>query len=208
MERSYKVLIIYWLLWSSKSNMFKPWITSIDLCNILYTIIFKFFILRFQPYLGSLINIEQNAFTIGRLISYNTFLCYEIMHNLKHRKRGKTIAWLLNLILAKHMIISNGDILSIFWDALVSVILQLVNGMLIFVSYSFQLNGQKIGFIKPSRGLRQGDLLSPFLFLFCMEGFSYFINSSILQGIVISSRGPFISHLLFASNSYSSPELQ
>lgn len=69
------------------------------------------------------------------------------------------------------------------------------------ISYSLQLNGQKIGFIKSAKGLRQGDLLSPFLFLFYMEGLSSMIKSSPLQGIAIFPRGPSISHLLFVDES-------
>ena len=40
------------------------------------------------------------------------------------------------------------------------------------VSYSMLINGEPKGKIIPSRGLRQGALISPYLFLICTEGLS------------------------------------
>ncbi|XP_050211677.1 uncharacterized protein LOC126661842 [Mercurialis annua] len=73
------------------------------------------------------------------------------------------------------------------------------------VTYSFNFNGSSYGFIEPSRGLRQGDLLSPFLFLFCAEGFSSLLGQAEavgeISGVSIARRSPSISHLLFADDS-------
>lgn len=70
------------------------------------------------------------------------------------------------------------------------------------VSYSVLLNGGSHGFIKPERGLRQGDPLSPFLFILCVEALVNCLNNSAvagkLHGTQIGSEGPLIHHLLFA----------
>ncbi|XP_038719942.1 uncharacterized protein LOC120012571 [Tripterygium wilfordii] len=73
------------------------------------------------------------------------------------------------------------------------------------VTFSIIINREIRGCIHPTRGLCQGDPLSRFLFLICIEGLSHLIHQSIrsssLHGIRISSRGPIISHLLFADDS-------
>ncbi|KAA3462609.1 reverse transcriptase [Gossypium australe] len=70
------------------------------------------------------------------------------------------------------------------------------------VSYSVVFNGIVSESFLPTRGLRQGDTLSPFLFLFCGEGLSSLLRlakaSNILKGVKASRSGPAISHLLFA----------
>lgn len=51
-----------------------------------------------------------------------------------------------------------------------------------------------------------GDPLLPYLFLFCVEGISHKINMPSLQGLSVSHRGPAISHLLFADDSFYAKE--
>lgn len=80
----------------------------------------------------------------------------------------------------------------------------------ITVTYSVQINGHKIGFLYPSRGIRQGYPLSPYLFLLCIEGISHKIKYSNLQGLKLSRRDPKLIHLLFTDDSiiYSKPSVQ
>lgn len=58
---------------------------------------------------------------------------------------------------------------------------------------------------QPRRGLRQGDPLSPFLFLFCAEELSAVLRRKEedggLHGFRVSSGGVSVSHLLFADDS-------
>lgn len=59
-----------------------------------------------------------------------------------------------------------------------------------------------MGPIVPGRGLWQGDLLSPYLFILCVESLTSLIHRAIargdMHGINICGGTPTISHLLFA----------
>lgn len=73
------------------------------------------------------------------------------------------------------------------------------------VKYRVLVNGNLSEMISPTRGLRQGDPLSPYLFILCAEGFSHLINRAVLQCrwscCRISRGAPGISHLFFADDS-------
>lgn len=50
------------------------------------------------------------------------------------------------------------------------------------VTYAIKINGVPNGNIIPSRGIRQGDPLSPYLFLLCVEGLSALIKARVNNG--------------------------
>ena len=69
------------------------------------------------------------------------------------------------------------------------------------ISYSILVNGSPRGFFQPTRGFRQGDPLSPYIFLLCTEGLhgliNKVVNDNVVQGISLNRGGPKIS-LFFA----------
>ncbi|XP_074352652.1 uncharacterized protein LOC141691795 [Apium graveolens] len=75
-----------------------------------------------------------------------------------------------------------------------------------WVHYMVCLNGSYVGPIIPSRGLRQGDPLFPYLFLLCVEGLSNLLNNIAanenIHGCRISRFAPAVTHLLFADDSF------
>ena len=73
------------------------------------------------------------------------------------------------------------------------------------VTYSVRINGMPHGHIVPSRGLQQGDPLSPYIFLLCAEGLSALIKKGVgdgqLKGISVCRNRPKLSHLFFTDDS-------
>ena len=72
------------------------------------------------------------------------------------------------------------------------------------VTYSVLINGVAQGCITPTRGLRQGEPISPYLFLLCLEGFTGLIleatRNNRLSRISICKNCSTVSHLLFAND--------
>ena len=87
-----------------------------------------------------------------------------------------------------------------FQDSWVALIMECIRT----VTYSILVNGEPKGLITPSRGLRQGDPLSPFLFLFCAEGLNAIFRRAAMDGEIegfsLCRNGPKLTHLFFADD--------
>ena len=83
--------------------------------------------------------------------------------------------------------------------------IQLIMMCVTIVKYVVVVNGNPSGCIQPTRGLRQGDPISPYLFLICAEVLSSMVSEAnkngSLTGLPTSKYGPHVRHLFFADDS-------
>jgi hypothetical protein len=162
---------------------------------------------RLRPILGDIISINQSAFVPDRLITDNALVAFECLHFIEHNiNQDKNFcAYKLDLSKAYDRV---------DWDFLKKAMVRLgfaprwidwTMACVTTVSYQVKFNGTLLESFSPSRGLRQGDPLSPFLFLFVADGLSYLLQREVAaNGIVpiqICRRAPGVSHLLFADDS-------
>ena len=66
-------------------SQFQP----INLCNVLYKIIFKVIVNRMKTMLSSVIFYCQSAFVPGKMITDNIIVSFEMLYYLKNKRGGK-----------------------------------------------------------------------------------------------------------------------
>jgi hypothetical protein len=163
---------------------------------------------RLKKVLNKCISENQSAFVPGRSILDNAMVACEVVDYMKTDRRqiNKNVALKLDISKAYDRI---------DWVYLKEVMLRLgfapqwVRWILMCVEtvdHSVLVNNNLVGPIIPGRRLRQGDPLSPYLFILCAERLTALLRQAErrgnLHGVRICSNAPVVPHLLFADDCF------
>ncbi|KAJ0780983.1 putative RNA-directed DNA polymerase [Helianthus annuus] len=183
---------------SSPQN-FRP----ISLIGVVNKVISKVLVNRLKGVLGNLVSEQQSAFLAGRNIMDGPLILNEMFGWLKKEKR-KGMFFKVDI---------NKAYDSVNWAFLNSIMDQMkfprrwrswVMATLQSARASVLVNGSPTREFECSRGLRQGDPLSPFLFVIVMEALTGIMKKAtkvgLFNGIKLSSEGMSLSHLLYADD--------
>nr|GEW42683.1 RNA-directed DNA polymerase, eukaryota [Tanacetum cinerariifolium] len=174
----------------------------ISLISLHYKIVAKILSNRLSKVIDSIISTEQSAFISGRQTLDGPLILSEIIDWYKKCKKKRM---LFKVDFGKAF-----D--SVSWKYLDYMLHKLgfgsrwrtwINNCLMSSRTSILINGSPTSEFSLKRGLRQGDPLSPFLFIIVMEGlhmaFNNGIASNMFHGVRICSNIHF-SHLFYAGN--------
>ncbi|KAL9292824.1 putative RNA-directed DNA polymerase [Arabidopsis thaliana] len=175
----------------------------ISCLNTLYKVIAKLLTSRLKKLLNEVISPAQSAFLPGRLLSENVLLATEIVHG--YNTKNISSRGMLKVDLRKAF-----D--SVRWDFIISALRALavpekfvcwINQCISTPYFSVMVNGSSSGFFTSNKGLRQGDPLSPYLFVLAMEVFSSLLKARFDAGYIHyhpKTADLSISHLMFADD--------
>ena len=173
--------------------------------NIIYRLLMKIIANRLQPHMTALISNNQTAFIRNRNIADNTILVREILHSFQSRSYKE------NAFMLKADITKAFD--TVKWPFVVqamrmanfpSDLISLIQSCWSQARVTILVNGSGQGFITPTRGLRQGCPLSPYLFILAMElltrQFQISLQAGNIKGIRLARSAPPITHILYADD--------
>ncbi|XP_065629558.1 uncharacterized protein LOC112003977 [Quercus suber] len=138
--------------------------------HMVYKIVTKIIVAKLRPHVNKLVCPIQSAFVLGRRSVDNVIVVQELIHTISNKKGpGGYMAIKVDQEKAYDKIewsfITKVLINTNFPHNLVNLIMSCVS----FVSTSILFNGESVEPIFPLRGIRQVDLLSPYLFILCVK---------------------------------------
>ncbi|XP_056685700.1 uncharacterized protein [Spinacia oleracea] len=182
-------------------KQFRP----ISLCNANYKIVSKVLVNRIRPHLRNMISPNQNSFLLGRGCDVNYIAATEVLHSMKNRK-GKKGWFALKIDLEKAYDRLDWNFIRFclarkgFDKSSCDLIMECIASP----QTSVLVNGKSSNSFKTSRGIRQGDPISPYIFIICMEYLTDLIYEASDQGewkpFFLKRGGIPITHLMFADD--------
>lgn len=160
---------------------------------------------RLRGSLHYLVGPAKCAFIPKRQGQDNIIVPQEIFHSMRHRRGQK--GWMdikidlekasdhLRWDFIKKILVNIGmppNIVELLWFCISTSKMRLI------------WNRDVLDEFSPSRGIRQGDPISPYLFVLCLERLFHIINGAVeakvWKPIKLSRNGPLITHLAFADD--------
>lgn len=172
---------------------------------MIYKVITKVLSNCIKSFLPHIISQNQTSFVAGRNATDNSIILQEIVHSMGIMK-GRKRFMVIKLDLAKEYDKMEWSFVKDCLEMLrfPTHIVDLIYACLSSVSMSINWQGRPSERFFPSRGLRQGDPMSPLLFMIALERLSHCIKDAVTDGTwspIKFGRGrPSISHLFFADN--------
>lgn len=177
----------------------------ISLCNVSYKVITKLLAHRLRPLMGKLVSLCQCSFIPNRQSRDNIVIAQEVFHSMCNKKGSK--GWMaikidlekaydrLSWKFVQDTLIDIGcpeNFSDIVWQCLSSPTMRLL------------WIGEALEEFKPMKGVRQGDPISPYLFILCIERLFQLIlitvDNKLWKPIQIAREALKLSHLAFADD--------
>lgn len=172
----------------------------ISLCNVSYKVIPEVLAQRLKVVMETLVIRTQCSFVSHRHSSDNIIVTKEVIHSMRHKKENK--GWMaIKIDLEKAY-----DRLS--WEFVREILQDIgfpesfVSLVQVYISTTTMRmiwNRDCLEEFKPSGGIRQGDPLSPYLFVLCKGQLSHIIDMAVehrlWKPIHLSREGLALSHL-------------
>ncbi|GJX34219.1 RNA-directed DNA polymerase, eukaryota, reverse transcriptase zinc-binding domain protein [Tanacetum coccineum] len=161
----------------SKVSDFRP----IACCNVIYKCITKIITNRIKGVLDKLVDMNQSAFIPGRSITDNILLTQELLRGYGRKSGTQRCAFKIDIQKAYDTVCWKflEDVLYRF--EFPNLMVQWIMECVTTPSFSICVNGERIGYFKGGRELRQGDPMSPYLFTLIMEVLNIILKKEIKE---------------------------